>query len=134
MRAVADKKGLELKNSLTPVAAASADPERVKQIIMNLVSNAIKYTAKGTVEIMGKEDAKFIYITVVDTGFGISSDNMKNLFSKFYRVKTADTEKIAGTGLGLWISREIARKMEGDIEVESIEGVGSHFTLKLKKA
>ena len=134
MQAVADQKGLMLKNSLTSVSLALADPERVKQIIMNLISNAIKYTAKGTVEITSREDVNSIYITVIDTGFGISADNMKNLFSKFYRVKTADTEKIAGTGLGLWISREIARKMDGDIEVESIESVGSHFTLKLKKA
>lgn len=134
MQAVADQKGLTLKNSLTPVSGALADPERVKQIIMNLISNAIKYTDKGAVEITSKDDVDSVYITVIDTGFGISADNMKNLFSKFYRVKTADTEKIVGTGLGLWISREIARKMEGDIEVESIEGVGSHFTLKLKKA
>lgn len=134
MQAVVDQKGLLFKNSLTPVSQVLADPERMKQIIMNLISNAIKYTNKGTVEIASKEDVDSVYLTVIDTGFGISADNMKNLFSKFYRVKNEKTEKISGTGLGLWISREIARKMEGDIEVESIEGVGSHFTLKLKKA
>jgi len=59
---------------------------------------------------------------------------MKNLFSKFYRVKNKQTEEINGTGLGLWISRELARKMKGDIEVESMEGVGSQFILRLPKA
>jgi signal transduction histidine kinase len=59
---------------------------------------------------------------------------MSHLFSKFFRVKTAQTEKIMGTGLGLWIAREIARKMGGDLTAESIEGVGSHFSVHLKKS
>jgi signal transduction histidine kinase len=128
------KPDLILKNSLKDISSVSADSERMKQILVNLISNAIKYTPKGNVEILSKEDDKFVYLTVSDTGIGLSAENMKNLFSKFYRVKNEKTEKISGTGLGLWISREIARKMGGDIEVESIENVGSHFTLKLKKA
>jgi signal transduction histidine kinase len=81
-----------------------------------------------------KETDDAILVTVADTGLGISAEGMKNLFSKFYRVKTEKTLKITGTGLGLWISREIARKMDGDITAESIEGVGSHFTLHLQKS
>jgi signal transduction histidine kinase len=81
-----------------------------------------------------KETESEILVTVADTGLGISAEGMKNLFSKFYRVKTNQTKEISGTGLGLWISREIARKMDGDITVESIEGVGSHFTLHIKKS
>jgi two-component system phosphate regulon sensor histidine kinase PhoR len=111
-----------------------ADEKRVKQILVNLLSNAIKYTPQGKVEIILKEGSNKILVTIADTGLGISAKNMKNLFSKFYRVQTSETAKISGTGLGLWISREIARKMEGELTVESIEGVGSHFTLELKKA
>jgi signal transduction histidine kinase len=112
----------------------NADPDRLKQILVNLISNAVKYTPQGEITISVKEDKKFLYITVADTGLGISAENLKNLFAKFYRIKNDKTISIAGTGLGLWISREIARKMDGDINVESIEGVGSHFILKLKKS
>ena len=130
----ANKKGLKITSELgnTPVMA-QGDYGRVQQIIINLVSNAIKYTPEGSVRILTKEDKKNIYIIVEDTGMGISADGMKHLFSKFYRIKNEKTDKISGTGLGLWISRELARQMHGDLTVESMEGVGSHFILKLKK-
>ncbi|HBP00749.1 MAG: PAS/PAC sensor hybrid histidine kinase [Candidatus Moranbacteria bacterium GW2011_GWE1_49_15] len=129
----AQQKKLQLVNGVKKNLRVSADPERVKQILVNLLSNAIKYTPEGKVEIKSKQDDKFVYVTVADTGLGMSAENMKKLFSKFYRVKSEETSKISGTGLGLWISKEIALKMGGDLTVESIEGVGSHFTLKLRK-
>lgn len=134
MRLLAGKKGLELIYSQEKLSEVSADPERVKQILVNLLGNAVKYSLKGKVEIKTKEDAKNVFITVADTGIGISAEDFKNLFTKFYRVQNDRTMSISGTGLGLWISRELALKMGGDLSVESIEGVGSHFTLKLKKA
>ena len=130
----ADQKGLSLEYDPASISHVSADSERVKQILINLLSNGIKYTPKGKIEVILKEDDEFVHVTVADTGMGISSENLEHLFSKFYRVKSGETEKIIGTGLGLWISRELARKMGGDITVESIKGVGSHFTLKLKKS
>lgn len=133
MKVSADKKGLLITNSIQNISLASADPERVKQIMINLISNAIKYTPKGSIDIKAKEDSDYVYAIVEDTGLGISSENMKQLFSKFYRIKTAQTENISGTGLGLWIAREISRKMGGDLIAESIEGVGSRFILKIKK-
>jgi signal transduction histidine kinase len=133
MKILANEKGLEMKESVAPLSKISVDPERLKQIVVNLISNAIKYTPKGTVEIQIKEDEKNVFLIVADTGLGISAENMKKLFSKFYRVETEHTMGISGTGLGLWIAREIAQKMGGDLKVESIEGVGSHFTLSLKK-
>lgn len=133
MKISAEEKGLDMKNNFKAESAVFADPERVKQVVVNLLSNAIKYTPAGKVEIKGKEDHKYVYITVADTGMGMSAENMKGLFSKFYRIRNDGTSKISGTGLGLWISREIALKMGGDLTVESIEGVGSHFTLKLKR-
>lgn len=129
----ADEKKLELVNMIDGSLEVVADRDRTKQILVNLVSNAIKYTPSGKIEIKRKEDAGFVYVTVADTGLGMSAESMKNLFSKFYRIRTDKTSAISGTGLGLWISKEIAVKMGGDLSVESIEGVGSHFTLKLKK-
>lgn len=133
MRISANQKGLELIFEESKISAVWADPERIKQILVNLIGNAVKYTPKGKVEIKFKEDEKFVYLTVADTGLGISPEGLKNLFSKFFRVQTDDTRAISGTGLGLWISKQLALKMGGDITVESIEGVGSHFTLKIKK-
>ncbi|KKQ50692.1 MAG: Two-component sensor histidine kinase [Parcubacteria group bacterium GW2011_GWD2_38_11] len=133
MSVLASEKGLEIKRNVANVSKVSADPERLKQIIVNLLSNAIKYTPSGSVEIKIEEDDNYAFLTIADTGLGISAEDMKKLFSKFYRVKTQHTAGIAGTGLGLWIAREIAQKMGGDLKVESIEGVGSHFTLSLKK-
>ena len=111
-----------------------ADPDRVKQILVNVLSNAVKYTPKGTVEVTVTDERDTVSVTVADSGLGISAEDMEHLFSKFYRVRNAETERISGTGLGLWIAREIARKMGGDLTAESIHGVGSHFTLHLKKA
>jgi signal transduction histidine kinase len=111
-----------------------ADPERMKQILVNLLSNAVKYTKEGSVGLSVSEKGNDVIITVADTGFGISAEDMGHLFGKFYRVRNVETDKIPGTGLGLWIAREIARKMGGDLTAESIRGVGSHFSLRLKKA
>lgn len=130
---LAKNKGLTFRYVPQTSMFVAADPERVKQILVNLLGNAIKYTAQGTVTLSVKEMDETIVVEVADTGFGIADEALKNLFSKFYRVKTGTTSKISGSGLGLWISREIARKMNGDITVESIEGVGSHFHLRLKK-
>ena len=134
MKVLADQKKLELTNTAVGLPSVLADNDRIKQVLINLVSNAIKYTPAGKVEIQGRFDEKWVYITVADSGLGISREGMEQLFSKFYRVRTTQTLQIAGTGLGLWIAREIAQKMGGTLTVESVEGMGSHFTLKLKKS
>lgn len=132
-RLLAEQKRLEFSFVVPDRLMVTGDSARAKQIITNLLSNAVKYTEKGKVEVSIKESEGQIGIMVADTGFGIGPDGLKHLFEKFYRVRTESTAKIAGTGLGLWISREIARKMGGDLTVESIEGIGSHFTLSLPK-
>lgn len=100
-----------------------------KRIITNLVENSIKYTPGGkvAVSLIAETAKKRGVITVQDTGLGISAEGQKRLFEQFYRVKTRETEEIPGTGLGLWMSREMARKMGGDIMLESIEHIGSRF-------
>jgi signal transduction histidine kinase len=135
MRSQAIQKGLALNYKPAPDAVLiRADVNRLKQIIVNLIGNAIKYTPKGSIDVStAQKNGKFT-ITVADTGIGMSSEDQANLFQKFYRIKNDQTRNIIGTGLGLWITLETAKKMDGKITVESIEDVGSHFTLHLPLA
>ena len=108
-----------------------ANPNRLREIIFNLVNNAIKYTPKGWIKVQVEADKirKKCRISVADTGLGISAQAQTKLFQKFYRVRTKETADIPGTGLGLWISKELCQKMGGQIFLESMEGKGSKFTL-----
>jgi signal transduction histidine kinase len=114
----------------------SANAVCFKRIITNLVENSIKYTPAGkvTVSVAAQTAKKRCVITIQDTGFGISAEGQRDLFSQFYRVKTQENSGIPGTGLGLWMSREMARKMGGDIMLESIERMGSRFFVYLPLA
>lgn len=126
----AQEKNLNLSCKLSDDATLiKADESRLKQILINLIGNSIKYTINGSVDITTSIKEREFIITIADTGIGISSENQANLFKKFYRIQNKDTENIIGTGLGLWITLEIAKRMKGNITVESIEGVGSHFNV-----
>lgn len=130
----ADQKGLKFiyqKNSLPNI---NIDPDRLRQVITNLISNAIKYTPKGSVSVETYEKEKKVFIKVQDTGIGISAEDQRQLFKKFFRVKSDETRRVNGTGLGLWITQEITSAMRGSIEVESIKGVGSSFTVSFPLA
>ncbi|MFA5925334.1 MAG: HAMP domain-containing sensor histidine kinase [Parcubacteria group bacterium] len=129
MEPKAQEKNLEITYSEAPLPRVRADQERLKQVFINLISNAIKYTPKGKIEITAKTKRKQIDIIISDTGLGISAENQKKLFQKFYRARTKETSAIPGTGLGLWITKELIEKMNGTIGLESIEGVGSRFTV-----
>jgi len=106
------------------------DSDRLKQVLINLIGNSIKYTETGKVEIIVETVAKKLAIKIKDTGLGMSAEAREKLFQKFYRVQTVKTKNITGTGLGLWITQQIMELMKGSIEVESIEGTGSQFTVK----
>ena len=111
-----------------------ADPNRINQVLINLLSNAHKYSPDGseiTVEI--KELDHFIQIAIRDTGIGISKDDQKKLFSKFYRVKNEETIKAGGTGLGLWITKSLVEMHGGTISVRSKLGKGTTFSFTLSK-
>lgn len=125
----AEEKNLKLsfKNLLTENDLILADSARLEQVLINLIGNAIKYTSQGRVDVSSYEKDGKILISVEDTGLGISAEGQKNLFTKFYRVKTTQTEKIMGTGLGLWITKQLVEKMKGEISVESIEDKGTKF-------
>jgi PAS domain S-box-containing protein len=108
-----------------------SDQEKIKQILLNLLSNAAKFTKKGEIKLSVKESNEQIYMTVTDTGIGISQDGVKNIFEEFQQVDDSSTREYGGTGLGLSISRSLAQLLGGDISVFSQEGIGSEFTLSL---
>ncbi|MBI4457866.1 HAMP domain-containing histidine kinase [Candidatus Uhrbacteria bacterium] len=134
MRFEAEKKQLafEYKKPAEPLRPIMVDESRIKQILINLVSNAIKYTPKGGVTITTiPKDDKTLEIKITDTGLGMSAEAREKLFQKFYRVKTTDTRDIPGTGLGLWITKQIVELMDGRIYVDSIEKVGTQVSVDL---
>jgi signal transduction histidine kinase/DNA-binding NarL/FixJ family response regulator len=107
------------------------DPTRLRQILLNLTSNAMKFTTVGKISIeVSCEDDKLL-ICVKDTGIGMAKDEQKELFNAFYQVDSSTSRKYGGTGLGLNISKSLALKLDGDIDVESEVGSGTAFTLKL---
>ncbi|MDD5109951.1 MAG: HAMP domain-containing sensor histidine kinase [Patescibacteria group bacterium] len=112
-----------------------ADPDRLKQVLINVIGNAIKYTPKGSVEVsMGVKAGAGGWVRVKDTGLGISAEDQQRLFSKFYRVSSDQTRAIPGTGLGLWITKQLVELMKGKIMLESIEGTGTQVTVTLPLA
>ncbi|MCP5109111.1 MAG: response regulator, partial [bacterium] len=140
--AEASEKGLQLICQLSPEVPeqVNGDPGRLRQVIVNLVHNAVKFTEKGnvavTVTVETEVDHKVeLLFSVTDTGIGIPEDKQENVFAGFTQADGTMTRKFGGTGLGLTISREIVRGLGGNIEVESREGEGSrfHFTLAFER-
>ncbi|TSC62097.1 MAG: histidine kinase [Parcubacteria group bacterium Gr01-1014_48] len=111
-----------------------ADPDKLKEILTNLISNAIKYTlGAGALAIKYELDQGMVITHIEDTGVGISFEAQKKLFEKFYRVKAAGTEEVNGTGLGLFIVKQLVQKMGGKIWFVSQEGKGSTFSFSLPR-
>ncbi|MEI6850853.1 MAG: HAMP domain-containing sensor histidine kinase [Candidatus Saccharibacteria bacterium] len=132
-RPIAEEKGLKLIFSpVDNLPFVNADEGRVQEVFTNLIDNAIKYTKNGSVNVQQIQKKDTIIINIRDTGFGISLEAKQRLFQRFYRVKTSETETISGTGLGLWIIKQYIEAMNGSIDVETMEGVGSNFIVKLQ--
>lgn len=132
LQAKAKKKKLSLNYNPLPKGKAiiKADPERLKQILVNLVGNAIKYTPKGKVEVLAEiNEQKKLSLKIKDSGIGMNAEQRKRLFEKFYRVQTEKTQNISGTGLGLWITKQLVELMNGKIFVDSMENVGTQVTI-----
>jgi CheY-like chemotaxis protein/anti-sigma regulatory factor (Ser/Thr protein kinase) len=108
-----------------------SDPDKIKQILINLLSNAAKFTHQGNITIKARLEGKRLKVSVADTGIGISPQSLERVFEEFQQADTSTTRQYGGTGLGLSISRNLARLLEGDLTVESQEGVGSTFTLDI---
>lgn len=133
--ATAQEKKISLTHSGTDTPhTVSIDKKRMHQALTNLVSNALKYTKHGSIEVVVEEKAQHVEIRVKDTGMGISAEDQKQLFAPFFRVENDDVSAITGTGLGMWITRQLIELMDAKIGVESIKGVGTHIVITLKKA
>jgi signal transduction histidine kinase/CHASE3 domain sensor protein len=109
------------------------DAQRVRQILLNLLSNAIKFTDVGEVVVSARGTPQEIRLSVQDSGIGISPAAMKELFQDFHQLEAGDGRRYDGTGVGLALSRRLARALGGDIEVRSRQGEGSTFTLVLPR-
>lgn len=117
---------------IRPLPSICADRERIDQVIINVLSNAIKYTPDGgKIELGAKADKEYIEITVRDNGIGIPKEDLPHLFERFYRVEKSRTSETGGTGLGLAIAREITEAHGGSITMDSKLGEGTLVTLKL---
>ncbi|MDY6783956.1 MAG: ATP-binding protein [Cyanobacteriota bacterium] len=128
----AEQAGLQLHFDLHPdVTVCYADQRRLKQILVNLLSNAIKFTESGSVTLKVEPRANRLEFSVTDTGIGISQADLDTLFQPFQQIQTPLHRKHKGSGLGLALSRKLARLHGGDIEATSKEGKGSCFTLSL---
>ena len=125
--------GESKEKSLQPIFYANIDPDHFREVVSNLIENAIKYTPSGEVVVNITGDDKQISVSVKDSGIGIPAEDIPHLFQKFYRVDNSDTREIGGTGLGLYLSRRLAETMSGNLRVESKYKEGSTFYLEIPR-
>ena len=133
---LAAKNGNRLEVRLTEcLGRTRTDPMRLRQIVLNLLSNACTFTEHGEILLEAKRErgdaADWLVISIADTGIGMTPEQIGRLFQDFTQADSSTTRKYGGTGLGLAISRRLARLMGGDIEVESSQGSGSRFTVRV---
>ncbi len=128
------KRDLYMQMELDPAVETFTigDPGRLKQILVNLVSNAMKFTELGGITIKSGIDGNRLYVTVNDTGLGISEERLEQIFDKFIQEDSSVTRKFGGTGLGLSITMELVKLMGGILRVESTVGQGSTFNFYVK--
>ena len=123
----------ESARKLSPIFYTEVDNDHLREIISNLVENAIKYTHEGNVTVDVVGDSEHVTISVHDTGIGIPAEDVPHLFQKFYRVDNTDTREIGGTGLGLYLTRRLVETMNGRTWVESEYQKGSTFYIELPR-
>lgn len=132
VKPLAEAKHLALELDIAPeVGQARADSRRVEQVLLNLLSNSIKFTGQGHIRITCRTEGEYIKISVADTGIGIKNEDLEKLFRPFTQVETGLTRKYEGTGLGLSISKRLVSLMGGTISVESEWKKGSTFSFTL---
>jgi signal transduction histidine kinase len=129
-----DKKGIHLFIETPERLIIKSDRRRTKQVVMNLVSNAVKFTEEGEITVKAAKKDEGIEVSVVDTGIGIKKENIEMLFKQFSRIHVEGMTRVEGTGLGLYLSKKIANLLGGEISAESEFKKGSkfNFTLPLK--
>ncbi len=124
--------GVELETNIQPdLQPLTSDQDMIRQILINLLSNAAKFTHRGKIVIAARQDGSTQYIDVSDTGLGVSEGDLERIFEEFRQADSSMTREYGGTGLGLAISRNLARLLGGDLTVSSVEGEGSMFTISI---
>ncbi len=131
LKIISDKKGLKLTTKAGKLPKIEADENRLKEILNNLIGNAIKFTEKGSVAVEAKKQNNHILVRVIDTGIGVPKDKMKNIFQKFYQVDSSLGRRYGGTGLGLSITKKMVEAHGGKTNVKSVLGKGSTFSFTL---
>jgi signal transduction histidine kinase/ligand-binding sensor domain-containing protein len=130
-----DKNGNKLETpALAGLGEMRSDPVRVRQVLLNLVGNATKFTHGGSVRLQVEREAGFVLFRVSDTGIGMTPEQVARLFQPFTQADASTTRRYGGTGLGLAISRRLCRMLGGDVTVESAPGKGSTFTVRLPES
>lgn len=124
---VAEKKGIDFRVSCNSKRKVYADPDKIEQVLDNLISNAVKYTNEGKIEVDCDTKGNMAYISITDTGIGIDEEHLDRLFDRFYRTDKARSRNIGGTGLGLSIVKSILNAHGEDIHIKSEKGKGSRF-------
>jgi len=120
-----------IKDIPEDLAELQSDPDKLKQIIINLLSNALKFTDRGEVKLSAGLETDFLKIDVSDTGAGIPDDALEYIFDEFRQVDGSSTRRHGGTGLGLSITKKLTKMLGGTIEASSVEGKGSNFTVRI---
>jgi len=138
LRAQAEKKGLQLQLTIDPQLppVLNGDPGRLRQVLLNLLGNAVKFTARGTVQLkvecLDRHGAKHrLRFSVSDSGIGMDAEAQQHLFDRFHQADSSIARRYGGSGLGLAIVHELVQLMGGDIRVESAPGQGSRFLVEL---
>ena len=134
MTPIAEKKNILLRGENLNRVFVKGDEDRLRQLMIILIDNAIKYTPEGGRVAVGLIEKERVGITVTDTGIGISKDDLEKIFERFYRVDKARSREMGGNGLGLSIAKELVRMNGGEIGVESEVGAGTRFTVWLVRA
>ena len=113
------------------VPAVVSDPGKLRQILVNLLGNAVKYTEHGEIVASVRDDGGVVALEVRDTGIGIASQDMDKVFDPFWQADQTATRRTGGSGLGLSVTRRLAHLLGGDVSVESTLGEGTTFTVRL---
>jgi signal transduction histidine kinase len=137
MEPEASRKGLALTLHLPdPVYTMTTDAGKLRQALVNLIGNAVKFTDRGEVQVRawGEDMGSVVVFEVEDTGLGISAEHLPMIFDAFWQVDQAPTRRVGGTGLGLHVTRRLVRLLGGDVVARSVLGEGSCFTIRVPRA
>ncbi len=132
-RALLQARGLQFDVDIQRMPAMACDGPRLKRAVAHLLSNAVKFTQRGSVLLTARLEDEWLVVRVIDTGIGIAPDQLATLFQPFQQADNSTTRKFDGAGLGLIMTRNLARLMGGDVQVESALGQGSAFTLRIPR-